>query len=56
MGIGSRIQLYTNRSETAKLIAAITLTAFLGISLFLIFGWVADRTTRSWRQDATARR
>ena len=32
-GIGTRIQLYTNRSETAKLIAAISLTAALGISL-----------------------
>jgi NitT/TauT family transport system permease protein len=56
LGIGSRIQLYTNRSETAKLIAAITLTAALGITLFLTFGWLANRTTKSWRQDATVRR
>lgn len=51
-GIGRRISQYTQRSETAKLIAAISLTAALGITLFLLFGWIANRTTRTWRPEA----
>ena len=54
-GIGTRIQLYTLNSYTDKLIAAIALTAVMGIVIFLFFGWLGNRVTESWRSDAAAR-
>ena len=48
-GLGRLISEYTQRNETAKVMAAVVLTAALGISLFLIFGWVSHRLTRHWR-------
>ena len=51
LGIGSRIGIYTQQSSVAKMIAAITLTAALGIIIFLCFGLIANRTTRHWRTD-----
>lgn len=51
-GIGRRIGQYTQRSETDKLIGAVTLTAALGLALFLLFGWLGNRTTKHWRVGA----
>jgi NitT/TauT family transport system permease protein len=48
-GLGRLISDYTQRNETAKVVAAISLTAVLGIALFLIFGWLSQRLTRHWR-------
>ena len=56
VGIGSRIQTYTVRSETAKLMAAISMTAVMGIVIFLFFGWLANRVTSSWRSDPVSGR
>ena len=56
IGIGSRIQLYTANGATDRLIAAILLTAVLGIIIFLFFGWLSSRVTRSWRADAASAR
>lgn len=55
-GIGRRIGQYTQRSETNKLIGAVTLTAWLGLALFLLFGWLGNRTTRHWRAGAGSSR
>jgi NitT/TauT family transport system permease protein len=48
-GLGRLISEYTQRNETAKVMAAVTFTAALGIALFLIFGWLSHRLTRHWR-------
>ena len=55
-GIGRRIAQYTQRSETNKLIGAVTLTAWLGLALFLVFGWLGNRATRHWRSGAGSAR
>ena len=55
-GIGRRIGQYTQRSETNKLIGAVTLTAALGLGVFLLFGWLGNRSTRHWRAGADASR
>lgn len=55
-GIGRRIGQYTQRSETNKLIGAVTLTAWLGLALFLLFGLLGNRTTRHWRAGAGSSR
>jgi NitT/TauT family transport system permease protein len=54
-GIGRKIFQYTQTSSTDKLIAAISMSAALGITLFLVFGVIADRSTRHWRPDAAKR-
>lgn len=48
-GLGRLIIDYTQQNATAKVVSAITLTALLGIALFLIFGWLSSRLTRHWR-------
>ena len=55
-GLGRLIIDYTQQNATAKVVAAITLTAVLGIVLFLLFGWLSSRLTRHWRSaDPLAR-
>ena len=55
-GLGRLISEYTQRNETAKVMAAVSLTAALGIALFLVFGWTSQRLTRHWRSaDAAGR-
>jgi NitT/TauT family transport system permease protein len=55
-GIGRRIQEYTVNSETDRLIAAVTLAAALGVAIFLLFGALANRSTRAWRADSRSGR
>jgi NitT/TauT family transport system permease protein len=54
-GIGRRIQQYTQRNETPKVIAAVTLTGVLGLIIFGLVGWIDNRTTKHWRPEARAR-
>lgn len=51
-GLGRLIIEYTQRNETAKVMAGITFTAALGVALFLTFGWLGNRFTRHWRSKA----
>jgi NitT/TauT family transport system permease protein len=51
--LGNRILLYTNRLRPAELIAAVILSALLGIVFFWFFGWVGRRLTRSWYKGET---
>jgi NitT/TauT family transport system permease protein len=53
-GIGRKIQQYSNGNQIEKLMAAITLTGALGVTIFLAFGLLATRTTRHWAPDARA--
>jgi len=55
-GMGRRIGQYTQRNETNKVVAAITLTALLGLTIFLFFGWLGNRATKHWRPEARAQR
>ncbi len=55
-GLGRLISDYTQRNETAKVMAAVSLTAALGIVLFLLFGWLSNRLTRQWRTEALGAR
>lgn len=47
-GLGNRILLYSNRLRPAELIAAIILSALLGVVFFQFFGWLGRRLTRNW--------
>ncbi len=46
--LGSRILLYSNRLRPAEMIAAVILSALLGVVFFQFFGWAGKRLTRSW--------
>ncbi len=49
-GLGNRVQVYANNLRPAELIAAILLSALLGLAFFLFFGWLGKRMTRNWHQ------
>ncbi len=46
--LGNRILLYSNRLRPAEMIAAVILSALLGVLFFQFFGWAKNRLTRSW--------
>ncbi|MGH1489769.1 MAG: ABC transporter permease [Acidimicrobiales bacterium] len=46
--LGARILLYSNRLRPAEMIAAVILSALLGVVFFQFFGWAGNRLTRSW--------
>jgi NitT/TauT family transport system permease protein len=50
--LGNRILLYSNRLRPAELIAAIILSALLGVVFFQFFGGLGRRLTRHWYQPA----
>ncbi len=50
--LGNRIQLYSARLSPGELVAAIFLSAMLGVVFFQFFGWLGQRLTRNWHQPA----
>ena len=50
--LGNRIQLYSSNLRPAELIAAVILSALLGVVFFQFFGWLGRRLTRHWYQPA----
>jgi NitT/TauT family transport system permease protein len=48
--LGNRILLYSNRLRPSELIAAIILSALLGVVFFQFFGGLGRRLTRHWYQ------
>ncbi len=50
--LGNRILLYSNRLSPGELVAAIILSALLGLFFFQFFGWLGRRLTRDWHQPA----
>lgn len=48
--LGNRILLYSSRLSPGELVAAIVLSALLGIVFFQFFGWLGQRLTRHWHQ------
>ena len=51
--LGNRILLYSNRLRPAELIAAIILSALLGVLFFQFFGGLGRRLTRHWYQPTS---
>ena len=51
--LGNRILLYSNRLRPAEMIAAVILSALLGVIFFQFFGWAGNRLTRSWYKGET---
>jgi NitT/TauT family transport system permease protein len=51
--LGNRILLYSNRLRPGEMIAAVILSALLGVIFFQFFGWAGNRLTRSWYKGET---
>lgn len=48
VGIGAQIDLYRNRLRGAEMIASIILAALLGLTVFVLFGWIGKRAVGRW--------
>ncbi|MDQ2727414.1 MAG: ABC transporter permease [Actinomycetota bacterium] len=54
-GLGQRINAYQTNLQYPQLYTAIIFSSLLGIAIFVFFGWVGNRLTRSWHESADAR-
>jgi NitT/TauT family transport system permease protein len=53
-GIGRLLDVYRNRLESEELFTAIFFSSLLGLVVFWIFGFLANRVLRSWHESAGA--
>ncbi len=53
-GLGILIDVYRQRLLPEMLVGAVFWSAVLGIVVFIFFGWLANRVTRSWHESAQA--
>lgn len=47
-GIGQRILRYSSDLDGEQLIAAVIMSSVLGVTVFLLFGWIQTRATGKW--------
>lgn len=55
-GIGRLIDIYRAQIRSEELFTAIFFSSLLGVVVFLAFGYLAKRVTRSWHESAQERR
>lgn len=55
-GVGRLIDIYRARLQTEQLFTAVALASLLGILVFLFFGWLGRRLTRTWHASSLAAR
>ncbi len=53
VGIGQRIQRYANNLQGEQLLAAVIMTAALGVTVFWTFGWLQSRVIGKWHDSST---
>jgi len=54
-GIGKLIQRYANRLQGEELLGAVLLSSFLGVTVFLLFGWIQNRVIGKWYEGGSSR-
>lgn len=54
-GIGKLIQRYANRLQGEELLGAVLLSSFLGVAVFLAFGWLQNRVIGKWYDGGSSR-
>jgi NitT/TauT family transport system permease protein len=50
VGIGAQIDVYRQRLWGSELIASIILASLLGLSVFLVFGWLSRKIIGRWHE------
>ncbi|MEM7287208.1 MAG: ABC transporter permease [Actinomycetota bacterium] len=51
-GIGQRLRTYSNRLQGEELLAAVIISASLGVAVFLFFTWLQNRVVGKWYSGA----
>jgi NitT/TauT family transport system permease protein len=52
-GLGNLIQLYVNRLRPEELFGALFFSTLLGLSVFVLFGWLRTRLTAHWYESTS---
>lgn len=55
VGIGQLLKRYANRLEGEQLFAAVILSSALGVTVFLLFGWLSGRIIGKWAGESRGR-
>ena len=53
VGIGQRLQRYANQLEGEQLLAAVIMSSALGVTVFLVFGWIQNRAIGRWHDSGS---
>jgi len=53
-GIGQLLRKYSTQLQGEQLLAAVIMSSALGVTVFLLFGWIQDRAIGRWYQSAEA--
>ena len=53
-GIGQLLRRYANQLKGEELLAAVILSSALGVTVFLVFGWIQNRVIGKWYEGSTA--
>jgi NitT/TauT family transport system permease protein len=56
VGIGQLLSKYANRLMGEQLLAAVALSSALGVTVFLLFGWIQNRAIGRWHEASGGRR
>jgi len=51
-GIGQLLRKYSNQLQGEQLLAAVIMSSALGVTVFLLFGWLQDRAVGKWYEAA----
>jgi NitT/TauT family transport system permease protein len=52
-GIGQALKKYANNLDGEQLLAAVIMSSVLGVSVFLVFGWIQTVAIGKWHGDST---
>jgi len=52
-GIGQALKKYANNLDGEQLLAAVVMSSVLGVSVFLIFGWIQNVAIGKWHGEAS---
>ena len=54
VGIGQLLRRYANQLDGEQLLAAVIMSSVLGVTVFLLFGWIQNRAIGKWYEPAGA--
>ena len=53
VGIGQLLRRYANQLQGEELLAAVILSSALGVTVFLLFGWIQNRVIGKWYEGSS---
>ena len=55
VGIGQRLKQYASQLDGEMLLAAVIMSSALGVTVFLVFGWIQNAAIGKWHESSGAR-